>query len=566
MRLALFVFAGVASAQVQQLATSGDGGTLLFRSNFRLPSETDLGSQGKIYRWQNGTLSRLAAAGESNGISPPDVFDPFLSSDGTIAGWQINVGCLLCQITVAPPQTSAVTGVTLPAGFPRSEIRMSANGRYFTADSYPFSGPKYLDSSTGAISDVPVDQFARPITRAIANDGTVLLLITPPQDPGQDTKPGRLALWKPGADPRVLYSDNRVSDATISAAGNRVAFEAVVEGGPNDDQRTLVVLDTQTGEQIPVAAMPSKDFRALFESLSKPVWDLTGTLLLYRSYDDQGQPSALSLWDSGSRSSRVILTNTEGFASAVLSGDGRVVWAVTSVNRLLRLDVSSGSTEEILPPLGSITRLDGDGVAGSAFLLHGQGFSDDQVPFDNGNAIPRIGVASDGMWVQIPFEDSATSHTLTIRGASPFEAVVKIQVSAMPEPLIATTGDSIAGTAFAIAPHQDFSDLVSPANPARRGETVHVYMTGLGPLDRAVATGAPGPSPAARPVTPMVCRIGDPLMVMAMPFLGYAVGLVGIYQADLTIPETVAAGNARVLCTINISTGTRSGSALIPVR
>ena len=40
-------------AQISQLATTADGNTLLFHTNFRLQSETDLGAQGKIYRWQN---------------------------------------------------------------------------------------------------------------------------------------------------------------------------------------------------------------------------------------------------------------------------------------------------------------------------------------------------------------------------------------------------------------------------------------------------------------------------------------------------------------------------------
>jgi len=36
-------------AQISQLATTADGNTLLFHTNFRLQSETDLGAQGKIY-------------------------------------------------------------------------------------------------------------------------------------------------------------------------------------------------------------------------------------------------------------------------------------------------------------------------------------------------------------------------------------------------------------------------------------------------------------------------------------------------------------------------------------
>jgi hypothetical protein len=295
-RCAFLLFCSVLSlqAQVEQLATSGDGRTLLFHSYFRLQTEPDVGAQGKIYRWQDGEWTRLAAAPEANptGVSPPDVNNPFLSSDGRVVGWQINVGCFLCQIIVAPLFSSEISGMKMPVGFPLGTIRMSANGRYFTADKFPFSGIRYLDAETGAVAEIPVDLYARPPVREVSNDGTALLLITPPKHPEQNSSPGVLSLWKPGSGPRAIYSENRVFSPTISAEGGRVAFEAVVEGGQNDDQRTLIVLDTQTGERITIASMPSKDYRALRDSFSKPVWDASGTRLVYPTYNDKPSASA----------------------------------------------------------------------------------------------------------------------------------------------------------------------------------------------------------------------------------------------------------------------------------
>src|ERR1700716_748 len=92
--LGAFLSGAAVQAQVEQLATSGDGRVLLFHSRFRLQVETDLGSQGKIYRWQDRTWTRLAAAPDIGfAVSPPDVFSPFLSTDGNVVGWQVNVGC-----------------------------------------------------------------------------------------------------------------------------------------------------------------------------------------------------------------------------------------------------------------------------------------------------------------------------------------------------------------------------------------------------------------------------------------------------------------------------------------
>jgi uncharacterized protein (TIGR03437 family) len=439
---------------------------------------------------------------------------------------------------------------------------MSPNGRYFTADDYPFRGPQYLDAATGATADVPVDLFARPVMREVANDGTALLLITQPKDPTQFNAPGTLALWKPGSDPRPLYSENRVFSPTISATGGRIAFEAVGGVGPNDGQRTLMVLDTQTEELIPVASMPPKHYRATFESFAKPVWDAGGTKLIYRTFDDQAQPVAISLWDAGTRESRVALTSSEGFLGAVISGDGRVIWAVTSTNRLLRLDLFTGLTDEMLSPLGSITRgADGDGVPGSAVLIRGTGFTKTQIAIDGDFKLPLVDAVPEGLWVQIPWEYASFPvgiHKALIRSQNnPFEGLVNITMMPGIEPHFATWNDPVSGIAYAKAAHQDFGSLVTPLSPAHRGETVHVYLTGLGPLDQTLPTGTPGPlSPLAHPLAPLTCSLGNNLsQSLQIPYLGYAAGLIGIYQADISIPDDAPDGNPTLFCTASDAQG-----------
>ena len=564
--LGAFLSGAVVHAQVEQLATSGDGGVLLFHSRFRLQTETDLGPQGKIYRWQDGVWTRLVAAPDIGfAVSPPDVFSPFLSSDGKVVGWQINVGCVLCQIIVVPPLSSEVSGVSLPATFPRGTVRMSPNGRYFTADDYPFRGAQYLDAATGATADVPVDLFARPVARELANDGTALLLITQPKDAAQFNAPGTLSLWKPGSDPQPLYSENRVFGPAISANGGRIAFEAVVEGGPNDDQRTLMVLDTQTGERVAVGSMPPKDYRATFESFAKPVWDASGTKLIYRTFDDQARPVAISLWDAGTRESRVVLTSSEGFTSAVIGGDGRIIWAVTSTNRLLRLDLFTGLTDEILPPLGSITRgPDGDGVPGSAILIRGTGFTKTQIALDGDVQLPVVDAGPEGLWIQIPWEYASLDrgiHKLLIRSQNnPFEEFANIVLTPGISLHFATWSDPASGIAYAKAVHQDFGSLITPLSPARRGETVHVYLTGLGPLDQTLPTGAPGPlSPLAHPLATLNCSLGNNLsQSLQIPYVGYAPALIGIYQADITIPDDAPEGSPPLFCTASDSQGHKS--------
>ncbi len=551
-----FLSSAALLAQVEQLATSGDGSTLLFHTRFRLQSETDLGATGKIYRFQDGQWTRVVVAPDIGfAISPPDDFGPFLSTDGSVVGWQIAVGCSLCQIIVAPTYSSQVSGVSLPASFPRGTVRMSPNGRFFTADDYPFRGAQYLDAATGATADIPVELFARPVVREVADDGTALLLITGQRDAAQFLAPGTLSLWKPGSDPRPVYSENRVYSPTISANAARIAFESVVDGGPNDDQRTLLVMDTRTLERFPVASMPSRDYRALVDSFSHPKWDASGKKLIYRTFDDQALPVGISLWDAGTQTSSVIFTNSEGFSDTVISGDGRIVWAVTSTNRLLRLDLARGLTEEILPPLGAITRgADGEGVPGSALLLLGTGATKAVMALDGSVQLPIVAAEPQGLWVQIPWEYAPSSteiHNLLIRSQNnPFEAMVRIAISPVIEPHIATWTDPATFIPYAKAVHQDFQSLVTPANPARTGEVVHVYFTGLGPLDHPLPTGAPGPQdPPAHPVRPLVCNLrGNPAQPLEIPYLGYAVGMIGIYQADIRIPDVVPQTNPTLFC------------------
>src|SRR4029077_18035432 len=46
---------------------------------------------------------------------------------------------------------------------------------------------------------------------------------------------------------------------------------------------------------------------------------------------------------------------------------------------------------------------------------------------------------------------------------------------------------------YALAAHQDFSALVTDQNPAKIGEFIHLYFTGLGMVAPAIATGVAAP-------------------------------------------------------------------------
>jgi uncharacterized protein (TIGR03437 family) len=145
-----------------------------------------------------------------------------------------------------------------------------------------------------------------------------------------------------------------------------------------------------------------------------------------------------------------------------------------------------------------------------------------------------------------------------------FEAVVNIEMTPGIEPHMATWKDPASGITYAKAVHEDFQSLVTPSSPARPGEAIHLYLTLLGPLDRTLPTGAPGPlTPLLHPVTPLTCGFlgSTSSPPLRMPYLGYAVGMVGIYQADLIIPDNAPQGIQTLYCTASDGTGTYGTTA-----
>ena len=113
---------------------------------------------------------------------------------------------------------------------------------------------------------------------------------------------------------------------------------------------------------------------------------------------------------------------------------------------------------------------------------------------------------------------------------------------------------------FAAALHSDFSP-VTPENPARPGEMIVLFLTGLGPTEPLVGTNVPGPVPAPTSVIePTVTVDGLPAKVLGS---FYAPTLVAVYQINFMIPAAVPSGNLKIVVTAG---GASSLPLLIPVK
>ena len=61
---------------------------------------------------------------------------------------------------------------------------------------------------------------------------------------------------------------------------------------------------------------------------------------------------------------------------------------------------------------------------------------------------------------------------------------------------------------YLVAAQADFASPVTPSNPAPAGGLIHFWATGLGPLNRPLATGETGPAdPPAVALAPFACYL-----------------------------------------------------------
>jgi uncharacterized protein (TIGR03437 family) len=79
--------------------------------------------------------------------------------------------------------------------------------------------------------------------------------------------------------------------------------------------------------------------------------------------------------------------------------------------------------------------------------------------------------------------------------------------------------------------------VVTDANPAVEGETLAVYLTGLGAVSPGVTDGAPGPSPNLSSTTNTI-GVDFGQTAATNDFAGLAPGYSGLYQLNVTLPAT----------------------------
>jgi hypothetical protein len=91
--------------------------------------------------------------------------------------------------------------------------------------------------------------------------------------------------------------------------------------------------------------------------------------------------------------------------------------------------------------------------------------------------------------------------------------------------------------------HADNSQQVTAANPARPGETLTLYATGLGPVRASVDPGQPFPSsPLALVNSPVDVKVNG--ASASVSYAGGYPGTLDAYQVNFTLPTSLAPGMA----------------------
>lgn len=221
--------------------------------------------------------------------------------------------------------------------------------------------------------------------------------------------------------------------------------------------------------------------------------------------------------------------------------------------------VSAASGAAASTPAGSIFALYGSGLASAAAQPNSVPLPTSELTTScavNREAVPLFYVSPTQVNAQMPLDVQAGLATVVCSNSSTMSNSVAITV-----PATATPGIFLYGSNRAVVQNKDYS-LNSPSAPAHVGDIVIAYLTGGGPVNAAGTwtTGHASPNGLSPVTEPIVITVGG-VASTNVTYVGLTPTLVGLYQANFTIPQ-VAAGDRNLVISIG---GTASTAALISV-
>ena len=196
---------------------------------------------------------------------------------------------------------------------------------------------------------------------------------------------------------------------------------------------------------------------------------------------------------------------------------------------------------------GSIVSIFGSKLATSLALASqlplGTQLSDSQVSI-GGRPMPLFYTSDGQINAMVPYGIATnTQYQVFVQRGSTLSSGEAVTVAAS-QPAVFTQDQSGKGQGliFVGNPLPDGSNLASASNPAKSGDTIVIYCSGLGEVSPPVASGAAAPSsPPATTVNQVTVTIGGVQAQVA--FAGLAPTFAGLYQVNAVVPPGVAPGS-----------------------
>ncbi len=152
----------------------------------------------------------------------------------------------------------------------------------------------------------------------------------------------------------------------------------------------------------------------------------------------------------------------------------------------------------------------------------------------NGTPAPIYFAASGQIDCIVPYEVTGQTATITVTNNGAISNSVTVTLAPTSPGVFSADG---SGTGDGSITHADGS-LVNASSPAIKGETVQMYVSGLGNLTNPISDGF-GASGINNAVTPLTVYVaGIPLPATSVSYQGLTVD-AGLYQINFVIPLTL---------------------------
>jgi uncharacterized protein (TIGR03437 family) len=177
--------------------------------------------------------------------------------------------------------------------------------------------------------------------------------------------------------------------------------------------------------------------------------------------------------------------------------------------------------------------------------------------FGNALAVPIFFASSGQLNVQIPWELQGAEAMLTANVNGVNSAPVAVPLATFSPGLFTMDGSGfgqgaiqIVGTGGALAAPPGAFNQPQPSRPARRGEALSIFATGLGPVTNTPPTGAASPlNPLSETMVAPAVTIGG--VAQKVTFHGLTPNAVALYQVNIEVAAGTPSGEqAPVVLTI----------------